>query len=257
MSMVAASISNTRAWVPYCGPGADPASLLTDWNLDPPLLLALAAAAVWIGMKFVRTRHGGAAAGAWLVLFALFVTPLCAMSAALFSVRVANHIALVAAAAPPLSAAMGQVRPIERGAGFATIAIGAHVAVFWLWHGPAPYAFALSYDAGYWLMQLSLLVTAIGFWRCVGARCDRPVALASILTGFVAQMGFLGALIAFAPEPLYIPHFATTAPWELSPLADQQLAGLLMWVPGMVPYLAVLVVVVRRWFVRLNAESPA
>jgi hypothetical protein len=49
----------------------------------------------------------------------------------------------------------------------------------------------------------------------------------------------IGALIVFAPVPLYMVHLASTAPWGLSPLADQQLAGLLMWVPAALPYLGV------------------
>jgi putative membrane protein len=52
-------------------------------------------------------------------------------------------------------------------------------------------------------------------------------------------MGLLGALIVFAPGPLYLVHLASTASWGLSPLADQQLAGLLMWVPASLPYLGV------------------
>jgi putative membrane protein len=52
-------------------------------------------------------------------------------------------------------------------------------------------------------------------------------------------MGLLGALIVFAPRPLYTLHVASTAAWGLTPLADQQLAGLLMWVPAILPYLGV------------------
>jgi len=52
-------------------------------------------------------------------------------------------------------------------------------------------------------------------------------------------MGLLGALIVFAPRPLYVVHLASTTAWGLSPLADQQLAGLLMWVPATLPYLGV------------------
>ncbi len=57
------------------------------------------------------------------------------------------------------------------------------------------------------------------------------------LAGTVVQMGLLGALITFAPKPLYGPHLTTTWPWGLSPLEDQQIAGLIMWVPAMIPYL--------------------
>jgi putative membrane protein len=55
----------------------------------------------------------------------------------------------------------------------------------------------------------------------------------------IGQMGLLGALLVFAPRPLYAEHLASTAGWGLSPLADQQLAGLLMWMPAMLPYVAV------------------
>ena len=50
-------------------------------------------------------------------------------------------------------------------------------------------------------------------------------------------MGLLGAIITFARTPIYSPHFATTEPWGLSALSDQQLAGLIMWVPATIPYL--------------------
>jgi putative membrane protein len=53
----------------------------------------------------------------------------------------------------------------------------------------------------------------------------------------IVQMGLLGALITFAPEPLYAPHFLTTKPYGLSAHDDQQLAGLIMWVPAIAPYL--------------------
>jgi putative membrane protein len=50
-------------------------------------------------------------------------------------------------------------------------------------------------------------------------------------------MGLLAALIVFAPRALYAVHFASTAAWGMSPLVDQQLAGLLMWLPASLPYL--------------------
>ncbi|MFL9960624.1 cytochrome c oxidase assembly protein [Paraburkholderia sediminicola] len=50
--------------------------------------------------------------------------------------------------------------------------------------------------------------------------------------------GIASVEACFAPAPLYVVHFASTAAWGLTPLADQQLAGLLMWVLAMIPYLA-------------------
>ncbi|MDP2780641.1 cytochrome c oxidase assembly protein, partial [Devosia sp.] len=53
------------------------------------------------------------------------------------------------------------------------------------------------------------------------------------------QMGLLGALLVFAPQPLYLPHLATTLAFGVSPVDDQQLGGLIMWVPANLPLLAV------------------
>lgn len=257
MAVLAFPITAAALWAPYCGPGPAPEAALASWNLDPPLLAAFAAGAALIALMSARGGRALHAGAAWVVLFALFVSPLCAMSAALFSARIANHLGLVAIAAPLLAVALGRIRAVERGGAFIAAAAGGHALIFWVWHAPAPYAFALSHDGGYWLMQLSLLISAVAFWRCASAVFDRPVAAFSLLTGFVAQMGLLGALIAFAPDPLYAPHFATAPLWGLSPLADQQLAGLLMWVPGMLPYLAVLMIALRRWFHKVGAETGA
>jgi putative membrane protein len=82
-------------------------------------------------------------------------------------------------------------------------------------------------------MQITLVATATWLWRglLLGAAA-RPdaVLLAGLATA--AQMGVLGALLTFAPRPLFAPHALTTLPWGLTALEDQQLGGLLMWVPG-------------------------
>ena len=68
------------------------------------------------------------------------------------------------------------------------------------------------------------------------------------IAGGAVQMGFLGALLTFAGRPLYESHLATTFPFGIGPLTDQQMAGLIMWVPGMAPYaVAAAAQAVRRW----------
>jgi putative membrane protein len=88
-------------------------------------------------------------------------------------------------------------------------------------------------------MQATLLGSAWLLWRGILVPAAQPGPALVALGTTIAQMGLLSALIVFAPQPLYAVHFASTTAWGLGPLADQQLAGLLMWVPADLPYLCV------------------
>jgi putative membrane protein len=169
-------------------------------------------------------------------LIVIFVSPLCALSSALFSVRVLHHVLLVAAVAPLLALAF----PLRRGPSLPLAAlVGTSAVILWLWHAPGPYAWGLASLPAYGLMQISLLGSAWLMWRAILSPATPSGAALVALVATIGQMGLLGALIVFAPVPLYLVHFASTAPWGLSPLADQQLGGLLMWVPASLPYLGV------------------
>ncbi|MBB5505023.1 cytochrome c oxidase assembly protein [Paraburkholderia atlantica] len=203
------------------------------WNTDPPLLVALAALA-WV-VASGRSANPRAGWGAVALIAVVFVSPLCALSSALFSARVTHHVMLIAAVAPLLALAF----PLTRLARppLAPV-VAAHAVIIWLWHAPGPYAWGLATLPGYWLMQITLLGSAWLMWRSIFSPSlpTGPALMALVAT--IGHMGMLGALIVFAPVPLYVAHFATTAAWGLTPLADQQLAGLLMWVLAMIPYLA-------------------
>lgn len=220
--------------IAYCGPAALPDDIWTRWNLDPFLLVGLAALSFVVAAGASRNARAGWVAVA--LLFLVFVSPLCALSSALFSVRVLHHLILVAAVAPLLVLAFplpGRYLPPM------ALLVAVHTVFIWLWHTPGPYVWGLSTVGGYWLMQGSLLGSAWLLWRAIlSPATPRPVALLG-LVGTIGQMGLLGALIVFASRPLYLVHLTSTAPWGLTPLADQQLAGLLMWVPALLPYLAV------------------
>lgn len=236
-------------WTPYCGPAPIPAELLGQWNFDPMLLAALAfsLAVLWRasdGPGNKRPLIGGALALGLL----LFVSPFCALTSALFSARVVHHVFLTAVLAPLISFSIPLTRTPRIGslAGWTLV----QAAVFWAWHTPALYAQALSSDALYWLMQSTLLGSSIAFWLAL--RRSGPAASVSALLATMVQMGLLGALITFAGAPLYSPHFATTLPWGLSALEDQQLAGLIMWAPSAALYLAAALFIAGRW---LKAEG--
>jgi putative membrane protein len=238
-----------HGWVPYCGAAPDPAGLVGSWNLDPILLVVLAAAAV--AYRFVPPDMRGSQRafwGAWALAIALFVSPFCPFTSALFSARAVHHLLLVIVLGPLLVLAFRRVRLPS------SVALWTFLAtlVFWLWHAPSAYSAALSSDWVYWLMQLSILGTAVLFWMSIG-NSSPLVAIGALLASMVA-MGLLGALITFAARPLYAPHFLTTEAWGLMPLEDQQLAGLIMWAPGGGFYLIAAVLLAARW---LGRESRA
>jgi putative membrane protein len=218
--------------IAYCGPAPVPADLWTRWNIDPPLMAMLAALALLVASD--RSSNARAGWAAIVLLALIFVSPLCALSSALFSARVLHHVVLIAALAPLLALAFPQRRtgPLPL-----AVLVAAQATTLWVWHAPAAYAWGLASVPAYWLMQASLLGSAWLMWRAILAPTTQSGAALVALVATIAQMGLLGALIVFAPGPLYWVHFASTAPWGLSALADQQLAGLLMWVPAALPYL--------------------
>ncbi|WP_114952011.1 cytochrome c oxidase assembly protein [Sphingosinicella terrae] len=252
-------------WIPYCGAAPVPAEWLARWNWDPWVLAGLAVAGAaygflqsprsssrrkpaflssWVPVSTGMTGEGpgrpAAFLAAWLLLFLLFVSPFCALTSALFSARVVHHVALAALVAPLLVWSF----PAARAPGL-WAATAVQASVFWGWHAPPAYALALSSHAAYWAMQASLLATAILFWAAV-RRAPAPAAVGALLATMV-QMGLLGALITFAPRPLYAPHFVSTAAWAYSPLEDQQLAGLIMWAPAAALYLGAALLLLSRW----------
>ena len=242
--------ASTR-WIPYCGEAPGPQVWLSRWNLDPVLgaCLVLLALALW------RRSAGRVSTSsqlcslrcAWGLSVLLYVSPLCALSSTFFTVRVIHHIALVLLMAPLL--AFGCDPWLRRLPTPLWPFTAVAAAVFWAWHAPAPYAAALSSDSIYALMQFTLLASATAFW--IAVRRSGPVAAMAAILATTVSMGLLGALITFAGRPLYAPHFASALSWGVSPLQDQQLAGITMWAPGSIAYLAAAMGIGWRW---LNAE---
>lgn len=119
-----------------------------------------------------------------------------------------------------------------------------HGAIIWFWH--MPYFYMLAVENVWWhaLEHLFFLVTAGLFWWAVlkGSRQNTPWALLALLFTLM-HTGFLGALLTFASVPLY---------GEARSLGDQQLAGLIMWVVGAVPYLLGAAWVGNHWYQQLQ-----
>lgn len=237
----------------YCGPAPLPATLLKSWNLDPFLVLALLVLCAAVALsKPTAERSRPALVGSVFTLAVAFISPLCALATALFSARVAHHILMIAVAAPLLALAAPRWRLPER-VPLSVITV-VHIIAVWLWHAPAPYAWAVSGTPSYWLMEITLLLTAFWFWSRVLSPSTRPFAALAALFAVVVQMGLLGAILTFARVPLYDLHAGVTAPFGLTQMEDQQLAGLFMWIPAAAPYLIAASIIVARLLPQGSAE---
>lgn len=235
-------IVEPNPWVPYCGAAPPPDEWLAHWNLDPVLLVAITgiAALVWW-----RPPEGGSrrAQGGLLALTALlFVSPLCALGSALFTARIVHHVVLATALAALAVSALGLHR--RRIAGSLAVWTALQALLFWAWHAPPLYAAALSSDALFWVMQATIAGSATLWWAKL-RQAEGGAAVVALLATMVL-MGVLGALITFAGRPLYAPHWLTTQAWGLSPLEDQQIAGILMWAPASAIYLLAAMAILYR-----------
>ncbi len=109
----------------------------------------------------------------------------------------------------------------------------------WFWHSPAPYAATFANPWVYWLMHVSTFGSALLLWRVLIDQRHQMVTGISAGAVSTLQMTFLGAIITLTPHALYSQHMLTPLQWGMTQITDQQLGGLLMWVPGCTVFLAV------------------
>jgi putative membrane protein len=230
------------AVLPYCGAAPLPGELLTRFNPDPVLIAALILAMtlqLWRVKALSFPRRAAAIAG-WLAAAIALMSPLCALSVALFSARVAQHMMLILIAAPLIALGM----PVQtRRAGWPLwISTLIFFLGLWFWHMPRPYGATFSSVAVYWCMHLSLFGGAIWLWRELLQESPANTAQAFVAGALTSvQMGLLGAVLSLADHSLFPWHLTTTWAWSLTPLEDQQLGGVIMWVPGIALFLWVAV----------------
>lgn len=271
----------------------NPADVWRAWTLEPAVLAGLGVAAWWYawGVRCLwkaagRGRGIGwpqlwAFGGGWFTLLVALVSPLDAMGDALFSAHMAQHLLLILVAAPLL--VLGEpvvpmlwaipaatrrrgarwwrratvLRAIARALSRPSVAWTLHVIALFFWHIPAPYGWALRHDAVHAVEHASFLGTAMLFWWAAlqptgRRRMSYAMSVLYISTAGML-MGALGAILTFASSPWYVAHLTTTASWHLTPLEDQQLAGVIMWVPASVVYLAAASMFFVKW---LGTDAP-
>jgi putative membrane protein len=227
--------------LPYCGSPPAPGELLMRFNLDPVLILALLTLGL---LHILRLRHTTrkaqlAATVGWAITAAALISPLCALSVSLFAARVGQHMILLLVAAPLIAFSWPRVRASPAMRGRIAWQLWAPALAFflalWFWHMPVPYDATFRSTTVYWSMHVTLFGTAVLLWR--GLLHHRPEQTPEVMTvGALTSlhMSLLGAVLTFAARPLFTWHIlAVTSRWGLTPLQDQQLGGVFMWVPGM------------------------
>lgn len=248
-----------------------PGNWMSAWSLAPALVLPLLA---WLVAALRRPSAPGRANGAmpavagrplwiagWCLLALALLSPLCRLAATLVSGHMAQLLVLSVAA--PLLLALGasaRARSDGRtasGPGLVPAALG-YAALLWLRHLPAVYDAALTSP---WVHVATVALVVAGslwFWQAVlqagrtGSGGTGRAVL--VLVATTAHTGLLGALLTFAPTTFYPLQAGGATAWGLAPLADQQLAGMLMWVPGSLAYLATGIVLVLQ---QVRAEDRA
>jgi putative membrane protein len=152
--------------------------------------------------------------------------------------------------------AVGRVPALARAWSFlttASIATILHGATLWAWHIPALYEAALADPWLHWLQHLSFFGTALLFWRALLQSPERERAYgAAVFYLFVTSLhtGFLGILLAVARRPIYPLQTGAAHDWGLTPLEDQQLAGLVMWIPAGFVYAGAALALAGLWIAR-------
>ena len=255
------------------------------WTFDPltVALMVASAAAYGLGVRAawrqdrrragLRGWHVAAFCGGLLALAVALISPVAWLSDVLFSAHMTQHEILMLVAAPllvlgqPLLATLwavpahrrpGVARAFRRPAVMSTwqwlttplIVFLLHGIALWIWHIPALFEWALHSEGVHAVQHLSFVATAALFWwGMVHGRYGRAGYGVGVLYVFLTALHstLLGALLTVAPSTWYRAYEATAAHKRIDALADQQLAGLVMWVPSGVIFIVIGLALAAAW----------
>ncbi len=251
-----------------------------NWSWELSILLPLFIMLIWYLIGAARRgrqmalgkRHFAFAVG-WTSLFFALISPLHRLGDVLFSAHMLQHELLLLIAAPLFAAshpgvtflyAMPRKARQPLGAWIAKAEtdmplsmifspLGAfllHAAALWLWHIPYLYQATIESDFIHALQHLSFFLSGILFWSAVfgAGRSTMTYGLGVLYVfGAAASCSALGALLTFSSVVWYPIYSDRTQLWKLTPLQDQQLGGLLMWVPSGVVFILIGMWLFARW----------
>jgi cytochrome c oxidase assembly factor CtaG/cytochrome c2 len=288
----AASILVAKPALAHPAAALAPGNLWVTWTWEPGVVLPLLATALLYGVGLrrlwsmdvgvgIRRWQAAAFAGGWLVLAIALVSPLHALGGSLFSAHMAQHELLIAVSAPLLVlgrplipflwalprdwrrpvGGLARRTPVSSSWRVLTrpaVAFALHTIALWAWHLPGPYQSTLNSELMHSAQHASFIFTALLFWWTIFAARHSTLGYGGAVFYLFAtalQTGALGALLTFAPSLWYPAYAGTAGAWGLTPLEDQQLGGLVMWIPGSVPYLAVALVLFVKWLRESDIRS--
>jgi putative membrane protein len=230
----------------------------------------------------VTYHHCAAFIGAVLALIVALVSPLDFASESLFSAHMTQHLILILIAAPllvlsdlplvflwgmPSGAAQKLGRWWKRIAPALRL-LSNPIAVWllftlilWIWHVPILFEAALQHTTVHALEHLAFLLSAMLLWNVViRSSAHKHVSYAVMvlyLFTSAVQSGILGALLTFTEQPWYPTYMATATAWGVTPLQDQQLAGLIMWLPMGAVFTGLALLYFGAWLSALEKRAPS
>lgn len=258
---------------------------LAHWTFEPiTIVLLVATTGLYaIGVRALWSRAGrgagisgwqAAAYGAATVSMAVaLVSPLAWLSEVLFSAHMTQHEILMLVSAPLLVIAQPGLAylwaftpesrariaasfrgPVVRSSWHALtgplVVFLLHALALWTWHIPALYQAALDNQAIHAFEHLCFLVTAALFWwGMVHGRYGRSGYGVAVFYVFLTGMHstLLGALMTLSEHVWYPTYLAAAREWRVDAFADQQMAGLIMWVPSGVVFIVLGLALLSAW----------
>ncbi len=245
-----------------------------DWNTDPVILMNLAVVA-WLyarGWNQLQRGRGNRPVGTAvqaccfaagiLVTAAALISPLDPLGEQLASAHMVQHMVLMTVAAPllilgaPSRVCFCGLPPawrrftarwprrlggiVQRHLGSLTAIWGLHAFGLWVWHLPVLYGAAVQQPLIHDAQHLTFFVVACLFWQplldpAIRSPIHGGLAVLYLFTTTL-HATVLGVFMTIAPAPWYPEYIGRCELWGISPLEDQQLAGLIMWMPACLPY---------------------
>ena len=258
---------------------------LTQWNLEPSILIGTAlitglylyAIGPLRKRQFpneqIMTGQTFAFLSGVLIMFLALVSPLDELGDSyLFSAHMVQHLCLTILGPPLLLLGTPEwmVKPVLQNKvifkvakvlTYPVVAFVLYNADFWLWHAPPLYNATLENQTIHILEHLTFIVFGLLYWWPIfspSKDLPRLTFGGQILYLFVSGMPsvLLGAGLTFSP-PLYAPYIAAPRIWGISAATDQQLGGLIMWVPVSIFYIVIMSVLFIRWMLQQEAAQQA